>query len=269
MQCSLECKGKMGGFVLESYKLIRLLGTGGTATVYLGVDKLSGKKYAVKRYKNHETFRQAGRERELLQELAHPAIPYVREVLCENGEWYEVMEYVAGETLFRQIAEKKKIPQPDVIRWSIELCEVLSYLHARHPSIIYRDLKPANIIITPVGHVKLVDFGTAVRCSQRELVPMGTPGYAAPEQFERNARLDGRADIYALGAVMYHMWTGIHPKGRQAAEGKLMQIVTRCMADGREHRYHYCEEVKYDLVHINVPRKREKHFYITRSEVID
>lgn len=273
---------------MKDYFLIRLLGRGGTSEVYLGVDKRSGERCAIKKYKSESAFQNAGKELELLKKLEHPSIPGLRELVCEAGCRYAVMDYVPGITLKEKIQREKRVAESEIIRWGMELCDVLSYLHRRFPSVIYRDLKPANIMISSLDRLSLIDFGAAVelpvggsrRGKNREtMLPMGTPGYAAPEQFAENAGVDERTDIYALGATLFHMLTGEKPichsgdlrPGRmyhRKISGAMEAIVEKCLKKEMGERYRFCEEVKEDLKQI--PRnamRRHQGFYVSRSEL--
>lgn len=275
------------GLNLKDYMLVRRLGTGGTSTVYLGADKKSGEKFAIKKYENGKMFSMAEQELDLMSSLNHPAIPKMRELICEGETRYAVMEYVVGSTLKETILREQRISEEWAVKWGIELCDVLSYLHRRIPPVVYRDVKPANIILSPVFHVRLIDFGAAVnpyiiKAGEKKMVeiePVGTPGYAPPEQFEPGVEIDGRADIYALGATLHDMLTGIHPyessgaldhmrKYNRRISGRMNHILMKCMEPDREKRYRYCEEVKEDLEHIGLPRQKRKRLYITRSQIL-
>lgn len=272
---------------MKDYMLIRRLGTGGTSTVYLGADKKSGEKFAIKKYENGKMFSMAEKELDLMSSLNHPAIPKIRELICEGETRYAVMEYVVGSTLKETILREQRISEEWAVKWGIELCDVLSYLHRRIPPVVYRDVKPANIIVSPVFHVRLIDFGAAVnpyivKAGEKKIVEIeqvGTPGYAPPEQFEPGVEMDGRADIYALGATLHYMLTGIHPyesscafdrmrKYDRRVSGRMNDILMKCMELDREKRYRYCEEVKEDLEHIGIPRQKGKRLYITRSQIL-
>ncbi len=255
---------------MENYNLIRPLGSGGTASVYRGVDKKSGERYAIKKYENETVFSNAGREFEILAKLSDPAVPKFRELVCEGGVWYAVMEYIPGISMKEQIQREGRIAETDVIRWGKELCDVLSYLHSRYPPVIFRDLKPANIMLSPLSEVHLIDFGAAVEISpgirnpEREgdiYLPVGTPGYAAPEQFGADGDIDERTDIYALGATLSHMLTGESPfymdgtkrpvkKYPDGISPPLKKIVEKCLKEDPRERYRFCEEIKEDLKNI-------------------
>jgi len=206
------------------YELRRRLGAGGMGSVYLATDRrLSTALWAVKemsdaaitspidRQQAQMAFRQ---EAELLVKLNHPALPRVTDHFEENGRHYLVMEFVPGENL-RDYVNRVGLPRPlhEVLRWTTQICGVLAYLHAQQPPIIFRDLKPTNVMITPEGTIKLVDFGIARLFKpgkERDTQAFGTPGYSAPEQYGRG-QTDARSDIYSLGVLMHHLLTGHDP----------------------------------------------------------
>lgn len=206
------------------YELRRRLGAGGMGSVYLATDRrLTTAQWAVKemsdvsitspleRQQAQEAFRQ---EAELLAKLNHPYLPRVTDHFEENGRNYLVMEFVPGENL-RDYANRVGLPRPlhEVLRWTAQICEVLAYLHAQQPPIIFRDLKPTNVMITPDGTIKLVDFGIARLFKpgkERDTQAFGTPGYSAPEQYGRG-QTDPRSDIYSLGVLIHHLLTGHDP----------------------------------------------------------
>lgn len=206
------------------YELRRRLGSGGMGAVYLATDRrLTTAQWAVKemsdtsitspleRQQAQEAFRQ---EAELLARLNHPYLPRVTDHFEENGRNYLVMEFVPGENL-RDYANRVGLPRPlhEVLRWTAQICEVLAYLHAQQPPIIFRDLKPTNVMITPDGTIKLVDFGIARLFKpgkERDTQAFGTPGYSAPEQYGRG-QTDPRSDVYSLGVLIHHLLTGHDP----------------------------------------------------------
>lgn len=259
--------------------LIREIGRGGTSCVYLGADKRTGKKYAVKRYGNRDDFMLAAEECKTMEHLCHPGIPAFVESLEDAEGGSIVMEYVLGMTLKQKIAENGKISEEQATAWAVEMCDILSYLHRQDPTLIFRDLKPGNIMITPLSHVKLIDFGAAVSgkngCGY-VAIPIGTKGYAAPEQFLRNYVIDIRADIYGFGAVLFHMLTGCHPaqmdgnagyKARQKLSEKMKYILDQCLNPDRDCRYRFCEEIKRDLENSDFLGKLHTKFRILRSEI--
>ncbi len=271
---------------MDNYILIKKLGEGGTAGVYLGADRLTGRRTAIKKYSQGSDLSAAEHERCLLESLDHPAIPKVREVLCQNKFIYLVMEYVPGETLKDWIIRTGRIPEEQAVCWGVELCGVLSYLHGSGKRILFRDLKPGNIMISPTGQIRLIDFGAAVRmkigaCGTLHAMPkepLGTPGYAAPEQFVKQGQLTPSADIYALGATLYHGLSGCRPdpssSSRRIPLRKLNRnisrgmeyIVEKCLEKELDRRYRRVEQIKRDLEDTAYCyKKNKKKLYLLRS----
>jgi serine/threonine protein kinase len=150
----------------------------------------------------------------ILAGLNHPGLTAVHDYFVENGSFYLVMEFVQGETL-QQAWERagRRFNETQVVAWAQQLCEVLTYLHRQQPPIVFRDLKPANIMLQPDGRLKLIDFGIARQfdpSKTSDTVKFGTPGYAAPEQYGRG-QTDARSDLYALGIVLHQLLSGCEP----------------------------------------------------------
>lgn len=206
------------------YIIVRLLGKGGMGAVYLASDnRIAGKMWAVKEMSDaalldpHE--KQAAihafqSEANLLASLDHPNIPKVVDSFGEAGKYYLVMDFVPGKTLEKMLEEQgASFSEQQAAEWGVQLCDVLDYLHSRQPPVIFRDLKPGNVILQPDGAVKLIDFGIArlFKPGRRgDTTLFGTPGFAAPEQHGR-AQTDGRSDLYSLGVLLHHLTTGHEP----------------------------------------------------------
>lgn len=208
----------------DRYVITNRLGQGGMGAVYRASDRrLSTVTWAVKEMSQSAITgpleRQRARdlflhEAEMLAGLNHPNLPRVTDHFEQDGKAYLVMEYVPGETLLGFLM-REGLPQPQgrVTEWARQLCDVLEYLHSQNPPIIFRDLKPANIMITPNGQLKLIDFGIArlFKPGQaQDTQAFGTVGYSAPEQYGRG-QTDGRSDIYALGVLLHQLLTGHDP----------------------------------------------------------
>jgi serine/threonine protein kinase len=154
-------------------------------------------------------------EADLLARLIHPNLPRIYDHFDEQGRWYLTMDYIAGETLEQRL---RKLPQhimalQDALKIAVQLCDTLHYLHSQQPPIIFRDLKPANIMLTAADHVYLIDFGIArlFKPGQAtDTAALGSPGYAAPEQYGK-AQTTASADIYSLGATLYQLLSGCDP----------------------------------------------------------
>ncbi len=195
------------------YILYEELGSGGSGKVYRAFDRHLRCDRAVKRFNAGEDIWK--KELEMLKGLKHPLLPMVTDSMEEGNERYLVMEYIEGKNLESYVQEKGHIRQEQAVEWALELADLLIYLHERNSPVIYRDMKPANIMVEPDGKLKLIDFGTAWLRYQEggEKFCAGTYGYAAPEQLGENgvSGADERSDVYGLGATLYYMLTGDDP----------------------------------------------------------
>lgn len=231
------------GTVLDGkFKIVQILGEGGMGTVYK-VEQLGTIPpyyYAVKELllnpNTSEEDRKASIERfnkeiSLLRGLKHPRIASLALPFQDRGNYYFAMEFVPGRSLEKMLETANgPLPEDQVIRWMMQVCEALSYIHTRTPPIILRDLKPGNIMITPDNEVQLIDFGIARRFDPNKRTNtenLGTISYASPEHLgsitnpgqKRSAQhpagrlvqTDARSDIYSLGATMYHLLTNYEP----------------------------------------------------------
>ncbi|WP_276522231.1 serine/threonine-protein kinase [Kallotenue papyrolyticum] len=201
----------------DTYRITQVIKEGGMGIVYQAVDA-DGAFYAIKEM--HDRFTDA-REREegiqrfleeaqLLRQLrGHPGIPQIYRSFIDEGRYYLAMEFVWGEDLEELLKRHGAFPEAQVLIWADELCDVLEHLHAN--GLIYRDMKPSNVMITHEGHVKVVDFGIAklLQPGQRGTM-IGTPGYSPPEQYQGITTV--QSDIYALAATLHHLLTGRDPR---------------------------------------------------------
>jgi serine/threonine protein kinase len=156
------------------------------------------------------------REALLLARLDHPAIPALYDYFVEGGCWYLVMDYIPGPTLSAYMQENAPLPPLEALNYGIQLCDVLEYLHRQTPPVVFRDVKPPNIILSPDGRVMLVDFGIARYFKPGQLndtMEFGSPGYAPPEQYQGGSQTDGRSDLYSLGVILHEMLSGSRPAG--------------------------------------------------------
>src|SRR5712691_8531150 len=230
------------------YRLLSQVGTGGFGAVYKAEDTHFGDRVvAIKEISLHglkpqeaieatDTF---NREVSLLSGLDHPNLPHIYDHFTDPEHWYLVMEFIEGETLEELLQNNQltegdaSVPTPhhsapaptvlsparteftleEILDMGIQLCTVLDYLHSRQPPIIFRDLKPANIMRTSTGQLYLIDFGIARRFTPgqaKDTMPFGSPGYAAPEQYGK-AQTTPRADVYSLGATLHYLLSGHDP----------------------------------------------------------
>jgi serine/threonine protein kinase len=216
-----------GQILQQRYHIVSHVGQGGMGAVYQAQDsRLGNRLVAVKEFDPAQPQlsaqdRQAAlqafqQEAAILSGLSHPGLTAVYDYFLENNKFYLVMEFVQGETLalaWRRAGQR--FAEAQVVAWAEELCAVLGYLHGQQPPVIFRDLKPDNIIVQPNGRLKLIDFGIARHFTPgktSDTTKFGTPGYAAPEQYGQG-QTDARSDIYALGVVMHQLLTGYDPAG--------------------------------------------------------
>lgn len=261
---------QIGEVIDDKYEILKLIGKGGMSRVYLAMDKRLNKQWAVKeiakrvRDKNNEVVIQSAiAEANMIKKLDHPALPRIVDIIDNGDVICVVMDYIEGEPLNRIIESEGAQPEGSVIEWAKQLCEVLDYLHTRTPPIIYRDMKPANIMLKPDGTVKLIDFGIAREYKEHNVadtINMGTKGYAAPEQFGNAGQTDARTDVYCLGVTLYHLLTGHNPAEPPyeiypirhwdpSLSAGLEVIVQKCVQQNPEDRYQSCAELMYALQH--------------------
>jgi serine/threonine protein kinase len=253
--------------------VVRWVAGGGMAWVYEVQERLPGgriRTWVLKELRadgdaaaQEEARRLFVQEAHILVDLSHPNLPEVSAFFEEAGGHYLVMEFVRGESLARRLEEARApLLQNQVLDWAIQICDVLAYLHAQPRPVIFRDLKPSNVMVTPEGLVKLIDFGIArtfKRGQERDTVTMGSENYAAPEQWGK-AQTDARADLYALGATMYHLLTNSAPlpayvpaqrpplrQHNGAVSGQTALVVAQAMQPDREGRFQSANEMREAL----------------------
>lgn len=202
------------------YQLLGELGRGGTSTVFLAVDTVLHKQWAVKEtlLQGDEKYRQLilqslRAEVEVLKECDHPAIPRIVDFFEENGRAYAVRDYVKGRSL-KSIVDEQGLQDAQTVRdWGMQLCAVLAYLHSHHPPILYGDLKPSHVMIADDGSVRLIDFGAAtqlythagaldLRTIEQPDARFATPRFTAPEVMNQSSSLSASSDVYAIGMTL-------------------------------------------------------------------
>src|ERR1700689_4011128 len=202
------------------YRVIKPLGGGGMKLVYLAEDlRLASRECAlaemVDTFTSPETQKQAvaafQREADMLAQLSNEHIPRVFDRFSDQNHHYLVMEFIDGITLEQKLKDAGgKLPEGEVIDVALQVLDTLEYLHNLEPPVIYRDLKPSNVMLTPSGQAKLIDFGIARHFQPLQNATMiGTQGYAPPEQYR--GKVEQRSDLYALGATMHHALSGRDP----------------------------------------------------------
>src|SRR6266487_446045 len=247
----------------QRYLVLGQIGQGGFGAVYKAADVQFGDRLlAIKEMSQSGSGEEDGQEVEqfkreamLLAGLMHPNLPRIYDSFTEGGRWYLVMDFIEGETLedYLEHSSGGRLPLTEVLAIGLQLCKVLDYLHTRQPPIIFRDLKPSNVMRTSDGQLYLIDFGIARHFKPgqaKDTIAFGSPGYAAPEQYGK-AQTTSSADIYSLGALLHQMLTGIDPS-----------ITPFCFEPLHAHGYtddlEELEKLLQQMVEINA-RKRLAH----------
>ena len=275
----LELFPSSGKVLNNRYIAIRGIAAGGFGRVYLVYDvQLPGKMWALKEMHTRSRVPMVEKsfrvEAKLLSTIEHQKIPGISDFFIEENSLYLVMDYVKGITLTEVLRNLKKdeyLPEEKVIEWALSICSVLEYLHNLPNPIIFRDLKPSNIMVTPEGHVKLIDFGIA-RIFEEEKYNdtdiLLTEGYAPQEQWL--GRSEPASDIYALGVTLYHLLTKIHPrkiapsfppvrKYRPSISPLLEKIIDKSIKQKLNERYKKTEEMRNELINLKNVKKVEAH----------
>lgn len=266
----------VGQLIADRYELIEKIALGGFFSIYLGRDK-SNMKYSIKVCNknglcmNHiDTARNAILdELHLMMKFNHPAIPKVFDIIEDEQHLFLVRECIEGETLSYLITKDGSLTAEKTIALGIEVASALHYLHTFKPEYIYQDMKPANVVVTSSGGVKLIDMGSVIPYNPNATDVVGywrTTGYAAPEQFVGKGRIDPRADIYGLGVTLHECVTGIQPGvfltppicevNPELPKG-LEYIICKCTELIPDNRYQSCVELISDLRNYqNLPPKK-------------
>lgn len=253
---------QVGDLFDERYSILKILGQGGMGTVYLAQNVNTESLWAIKEIDKEEISEfDLLAEPMLLKKLEHSALPKLFDILKQDGKLYMVSEFIDGISLDKKLKAEGKIAEEIVVDWAIQLCKALDYLHSLNPyPIIYRDMKPSNIIVTDSGILKLIDFGIAREYkpqAEGDTVYIGTRGYAAPEQYG-TGQTSAASDIYSMGVTLHHLLTGKNPvevpyalKPIRYFEGSLSRemeaIVLKCTRENPSERYQNALEVLGDL----------------------
>jgi serine/threonine protein kinase len=206
------------------YHLLEQVGAGGFSTVHKAEDKQTNQLVAIKAtslrglssQEKIEATDAFNREVTMLSSIRHRHLPRIYDHFSDTECWYLAMEFIDGITLEHYMERNgttSPLPLEEVLDLGLLLCEVVTYLHRQQPAIIFRDLKPSNIMLTREGHLFLIDFGIARRFrpgQTQDTILLGSPGYAAPEQYGR-AQTSVRSDIYSLGAILHQLLSGQDP----------------------------------------------------------
>lgn len=260
----------------QRYIIIGQAGKGGMGAVYHAIDRQNPNyHFAIKEMSQghltemelREAIKQFHREADMLGGLSHPNLPRIYEDFEENGRSYLVMDFINGKTLFQLLKESRNHPLPvlQVLDYASQLCDVLTYLHRQYPPIIFRDLKPTNVMVTPNGQVFLIDFGIArffTEGKAQDTLFLGSPGYAPPEQ-HGTSQTNPRSDLYSLGATLHCCLTGRDPYHAQdrftfppasqlnpQVPRDLDLLLQRMLAQNEQDRPASAIEVKQELIRI-------------------
>jgi tRNA A-37 threonylcarbamoyl transferase component Bud32 len=248
--------------------------------VYLAHDiRLADKPCAVKElipdpYATSEEREQATvqfrREAAILAHLSHSHLPNVYDYFEERGHFYLVMDYIEGETLAARLSHSPDgLSQDEVVEWAIQLCDVLEYLHDQRPPVVFRDMKPDNVMVTSEREVKLIDFGVARLfdpVKRTDTLKMGTAGYAPPEQYAGQGQTTPRSDIYALGVTLHELLTAADPTAKPfvfapprelnpAVSPALSEVVMQALNLGPDDRFPSAKAMRRALEKTRQPHR--------------
>lgn len=243
---------KEGTVIDGKYALIKHIAKGGACDVYLAQEISSGIYYAAKivlksnaDHKIDISLEIARQEIQMLQNLRHPAIPQISGVIENENYVCVIQEYIEGKNLNALVDQFGPYPADYVVSLSKQICAFLAYIHSFHPPYIYRDMKPANIILQPSGYIKVMDFGimrTYKPGKMKDTVALGTRGYAAPEQYG-TAQADPRTDIFGLGVTMYFLLTGDDPRNPNFNGMKPIRALNPSIPKGMEYIIEKCTRI--------------------------
>lgn len=262
----------VGSIYFGKYRILEEIGKGGMSQVFLAENIKLGNKWAIKRIEKKGSVINLLAEPSILKELNHTYIPRIVDIEEDESYLYIIEEYAQGITLRAYRQQHNTIDEKEVLHFGRLLCEVIHYLHSRKPyPIIYRDMKPGNIMVTENKHIKLVDFGIAREYKHQDdtdTVLIGTHGYAAPEQYNASWQSDTRTDIYSLGVTLYYLATNrnlskppykILPLQEFGDYSKgLENIICKCTQFNPDDRYQSVQELREDLDTLSRPREANR-----------
>lgn len=272
---------KIGNEIIDSkYEILKLLNTGGmNSAIYLALDKKLNRQWAIKKVRksSSQTTSMLMAEASIMKNLDHPMLPRIVGIEEDPKFFYIIMDFVQGENLKTVVTSGGPQAQDTVVSWGVKLCDVLTYLHGK--GIVYRDMKPANIMLSPDGNIKLIDFGIAREYKENaseDTTALGTEGYAAPEQYEGKGQTDARTDVYGMGITLFQLLTGVNPSSYQEnifsirlqnpnLSSGLDKIILKCTNKDPKKRYQSTEELKKALLNY---RKLDDKFLKKQKKVI-
>lgn len=252
----------IGDIIENKYEILSLIGQGELSKVYLALDKKVNKTWAIKVINKSEKlyYESIRTETEMLSSLNHSNIPRIVDIIEYEPEIIIVMDYIEGESIDK-VLSYSLMSVNEVMKIASQLINVFEYIHSHN--IVYRDLKPANIMLKPDFQIVLVDFGVAKKYIPGEIndtVCIGTRGYAAPEQYRGQS--DKRTDVYSFGVTMFQMLTGISPHEYNSTAFSVKEInfdlpigldniIKKCTYINPDDRYQSFEEIEYDFLNID------------------
>lgn len=260
---------KNGEIIADKYKIVDLLGEGGTSSVYLAENIVLNNLWAIKVLSKSSYLLSFNMEEiGILKDLSHPMLPRIADLTEDTDNYYIIMDFIPGLNLLNILDSQGKVAEKRLVKWTGDILDVLMYLHSRTPPIIYRDLKPANLIVDDLDQLRLVDFGTARHHTNEvseDTVYIGTQGYAAPEQYGIG-QSDQRTDLFNLGMTIIHLATGIHPVKigsdrikdllRKAGITKnYIRFILKLTQTDRHKRFQTCEEAIRELSKVTKPER--------------
>lgn len=264
------------------YLILEEIGKGGMGKVFKAKDVINRKIFALKQYitsdpKNRERLiEDIERELNVLKHTTHPVLPTIYNLITEDDKFFLVMEYVEGTNLKEIVDRQGVLPESQLLEVMEQVCSGLYYLHSLNPPIVYRDLKPSNIIYMKSGNIKLIDFGIAKRYNREQAADeyaYGTKGFAAPEQFGKANGIgiyntDIRSDIYGIGTTLFYLYTGRKYKGNVKSlliPKKMQKIIRKCTYKKPKDRYQSCIDVICQIKNCRISMTRKVIYPIIKK----
>lgn len=259
---------------MEEYKIIKPLGSGGNCNAFLGKEISSGKLVTIKKRKTEDS--NFFNESVILEELDHKSVPS----LYKRSSEELILEYIPGKSLEKILIRKGLFTEKEALHIAYELAGIMRYLHGRRKPVIYRDLKPSNIVMKPDGHICLIDFGAARFYEAGEAsdtLNLGTLGFAAPEQYGNIGQTDPRTDIYCFGMTILQLVSGVDTKDTDEVAGfkkngikgisdEFIAVVDKCTRADREDRFRSFREIQEELEVI--PKRKKTKKFIGMAKVV-
>jgi serine/threonine-protein kinase len=273
--------------IQDTYEIREVIGDGGGGKVYKAYHKRLQKIVVIKEMKEAaKKVLDTRTEADLLKELKNQYIPQVLDYIEMDGNIFTVMEYISGDSFQKLIDDGKRFSQKNIIKWAVQLCEAVAYLHGRKNPVIHGDIKPDNLMLTPEGNICLIDFNISGSTQKGKALVSGyTNGYSPPEQYApvkqegikgKHSMIDARSDIYSIGATLYFILTGIRPEAstgevtgidqfENVNEG-LAYVIAKAMQKEPEKRFQSAGAMLNALKNINRQDRRYKRF-VLRKEI--